>query len=348
MDIELRRTFELTAVLHVTKLPDGHIQLTVVPHQLRAYVFTGTSGGFDLQPPDRVERRRRLAGGARGPAREPANQAYLDFRTHSGLGPFAGPQEGGRKAAADRAQGRGRARRGRRRAAARAAARADAGDRQGQPAAASNRARHEEAHAAYRVAAVAPPAPLLAQAKVPVLPALPVDEAPAPPRWPLATPRPVLKAARSGGMNGGVSLQPFLAAADAPTAAGGRRRRAGPRPASGRPMRPGRLPPGPERARQRDRRAEPQRRPGRGAVYLTGQFVVRAVGENKAQGHQERRAAFLGRGRNVRVIVEYPSDRPLPAEGSEISRDDQRPYQIMDVRQVADGTLNVFAREISE
>ena len=31
MDIELRRTYELTAVLHVTKLEDGHIQLTVVP-----------------------------------------------------------------------------------------------------------------------------------------------------------------------------------------------------------------------------------------------------------------------------------------------------------------------------
>ena len=51
MDIELRRTFELTAVLHVTKLPDGHIQLTVVPINYGRYVFTGTTGGFELQPP---------------------------------------------------------------------------------------------------------------------------------------------------------------------------------------------------------------------------------------------------------------------------------------------------------
>ena len=83
-------------------------------------------------------------------------------------------------------------------------------------------------------------------------------------------------------------------------------------------------------------------------VYLTGQFVVRAVGENKAKGIRNAVLRASGSDANVRVIVEYPSDRTLPQEGTEVSRDEQRPYQIMDVRQVADGTLNVFAREISE
>ena len=46
------------------------------------------------------------------------------------------------------------------------------------------------------------------------------------------------------------------------------------------------------------------------------------------------------------MIVEYPTTQDLPEEGSELVRNEQRPYQIMDVREVSDGTLNVFAREI--
>ncbi len=75
MDIELRRTFELTAVLHVTKLPDGHMQLTVVPINYGRYVFTGTNGGFELQPPPELN----VASGwpvVKEDRRETANQAY--------------------------------------------------------------------------------------------------------------------------------------------------------------------------------------------------------------------------------------------------------------------------------
>jgi hypothetical protein len=82
-------------------------------------------------------------------------------------------------------------------------------------------------------------------------------------------------------------------------------------------------------------------------VYLTGQFVVRAVGENKVKGIKNAVLRSSAQA-NVRVIVQYPPDLSLPAEGSEISRDDLRPYQITDVRQTADGTLNVYAREISQ
>ena len=53
MDVELRRTYELTAILHVARLTDGHLQLTVVPINYGRYLFTGTNGGFELQPPSR-------------------------------------------------------------------------------------------------------------------------------------------------------------------------------------------------------------------------------------------------------------------------------------------------------
>ena len=87
MEVELRRTYELTAVLHVARLTDGHLQLTVVPINYGRYIFTGANGGFELQPPEMLN----VAAGwpiVRGDRLESANQAYLDFRTRAGQGPM--------------------------------------------------------------------------------------------------------------------------------------------------------------------------------------------------------------------------------------------------------------------
>ncbi len=92
MDIELRRTYELTAVLHVTKLGDGHIQLTVVPLNYGAYVLKGPDGGFSLQPPTELN----VAAGwpvIQKARYEQADQAYLSYRTHCGMGPLVGYRE---------------------------------------------------------------------------------------------------------------------------------------------------------------------------------------------------------------------------------------------------------------
>ncbi len=37
---------------------------------------------------------------------------------------------------------------------------------------------------------------------------------------------------------------------------------------------------------------------------------------------------------------------PLPEPGSTLNRDDNRPYEVTEVRQQTDGQLNVFVREI--
>ena len=103
MDIELRRTYELTAVLHVTKLGDGHIQLTVVPLNYGSYVLKGPDGGFGLEPPTELN----VAAGwpvVRGARYQQADQAYVNFRTHTGLGPLVGYR--GREKARDRPEGR--------------------------------------------------------------------------------------------------------------------------------------------------------------------------------------------------------------------------------------------------
>ena len=83
--------------------------------------------------------------------------------------------------------------------------------------------------------------------------------------------------------------------------------------------------------------------------YLKGQFVV-----NFAEAH---RAVLRPRSKlptkvfnlgavSTRIIVEFPEGYPTPAQGSTVSRDETRPYEITEVRRDSEGQLNVFVREI--
>ena len=86
-------------------------------------------------------------------------------------------------------------------------------------------------------------------------------------------------------------------------------------------------------------------------IYLQGNFVVTASGQNRAvlrsQGAIAENLGLGGKTGNTRVIVEYPTgDRP-PAEGDTFSRDSRRPFLITDVRKGADGQVNVYVREVT-
>ena len=86
-------------------------------------------------------------------------------------------------------------------------------------------------------------------------------------------------------------------------------------------------------------------------VYLQGNFVVTASGPNRAvlraQGAITDAIGFGGRSGNVRVIVEFPPAVRPPSEGVTFSRDARRPFQITDVREGADGQVNVYVREVT-
>ncbi len=86
-------------------------------------------------------------------------------------------------------------------------------------------------------------------------------------------------------------------------------------------------------------------------IYLQGNFVVTAAGQNRAVLRSQSTAENLGVGRNTsktRVIVEFPSSSRPPAEGSTFSRDSRRPFLITDVRKGADGQVNVYVREVTK
>ena len=86
-------------------------------------------------------------------------------------------------------------------------------------------------------------------------------------------------------------------------------------------------------------------------VYLQGNFVVTAAGQNRAvlrtQGAITDAIGFGGKSGNVRVIVEFPAGARPPGEGATFSRDARRPFQITDVREGADGQVNVYVREVT-
>jgi hypothetical protein len=87
-------------------------------------------------------------------------------------------------------------------------------------------------------------------------------------------------------------------------------------------------------------------------VYLKGQFVVNFSDANKAvlrpRTKLTDKVLHFGGGSSTRIIVEFPAGYVPPRQGAEVTRDEQRPYEITEVRRQEDGQLNVFVREIMQ
>jgi hypothetical protein len=87
-------------------------------------------------------------------------------------------------------------------------------------------------------------------------------------------------------------------------------------------------------------------------VYLKGQFVVNFSDANKAvlrpRTKLTEKMLHFGGGSSTRIIVEFPAGYVPPRQGAEVNRDEQRPYEITEVRKQGDGQLNVFVREIMQ
>jgi hypothetical protein len=83
--------------------------------------------------------------------------------------------------------------------------------------------------------------------------------------------------------------------------------------------------------------------------YLQGRFSVTASGNGKAVLRPESALAGIPllKGSKIRVIVEFPADATPPSEGNTVSRDATRPFQIISVKRGEDGVLNVYAREVT-
>ncbi len=88
-------------------------------------------------------------------------------------------------------------------------------------------------------------------------------------------------------------------------------------------------------------------------IYLKGQFVVNFSDANHAVLRPRSKLSdtvlhFGGSSSPTRIIVEFPAGYTPPARGSMVSRDAARPFEITEIRKQEDGQLNVFAREIMQ
>ena len=87
-------------------------------------------------------------------------------------------------------------------------------------------------------------------------------------------------------------------------------------------------------------------------VYLKGQFVVNFSDANKAvlrpRTKLTDKVLHFGGGSSTRIIVEFPAGYVPPRQGADVNRDEQRPYEVTEVRRQEDGQLNVFVREITQ
>lgn len=81
-------------------------------------------------------------------------------------------------------------------------------------------------------------------------------------------------------------------------------------------------------------------------LYLSGNFVVTARGDNKAVLRPKGEA--LPPGSSIRIVAEYPNGALPPDEGEVFARDATRGFEVRAITRADDGqTINVFVREVT-
>ncbi len=319
MDVNVERSHDLSAVVHVERLPDGRIQITVVPLLYGSYAVTRGTGTFSLEPPAELN----LAAGwpiFKAENRRTVENRYDGYRSRLAPASSALPIVGlpPAKSAPPPED-----------ALVRVEPAVPLDD---EPSAVPLRpTRKPPSSLEGEKVAVARPAgtPLKAPRAQPVTasdlqpnesPRVAVAATPAAPEPTVMRALPVTAASPAVALTSttGATWKTF-----APGAA-----------PSGRMLDPAGL----REVASNGLRGE--------RVYLTGQFVVNFADANRAVLRPTTGQGGGGPARNLRVIVDYPAGAPLPDPGSTLSRDDARPYEITEVRRQSDGQLNVFVREI--
>lgn len=308
MDVSFERTHDLSAVIHAERLPDGRIQITVVPLLYGSYAVTRGTGTFSLEPPAELN----LAAGFplfKTEMRRTVETRYDTY--HSRLAPATStlPIVGllpGRTAPPPED----------------ALVRVEpAMPLEEEPSTPPPRLRDRTTTAAKKKEAesttVASSSPVTVRRAEPVPPE--TESAPSPTvmrALPVTSSSPAIALTSTTG-----ATWKTFAPGEAP---------------AGRVLDTPGL------------RAVADNGTGGERIYLKGQFVVNFADANRAvlrpTGAQSGQPGTLGR--NVRVIVDYPAGASLPEPGSTLDRDITRPFEVTEVRRQSDGQLNVFVREI--
>jgi hypothetical protein len=310
LGIELRRSYDLSAVIHVEVLGGGRILFTCIPLLYGPYGTTQGGSGFHLEPPQTLNLKAGL------PLVTQAQFHDADQRLAAYRRAMATQQT----------------------ASVRPAAKSQPSLVGAQPiitptpALASAMAGTASSETTPAGVAAATPKPA-ATAKTDSRSVAAATPAPTPKATP--TPTPVAVAVATPVQ----PLQPFLTASPTPPTEG--------RVETWQTYRPGQMPRG--RLLDVDQTTDlADRGVGGATMYLRGDFIVTAVRDNRAVLRPRLSFAdhIFNRG-NARIIVEYQRGSPTPREGDNFQRGSNRPFQIVDVRRGADGQVNIYAREVT-
>lgn len=313
LDIKLEKSLDLSAIIHVARTPDGRLQFTVVPLLYGSYALKQGSGSFSLEPPPQLNPGAGLPV-VRGQLYEDALKNYLAYSRKYGIP--AGPTS------------------------SIPVAQAAAQSTIVQVETPAPSATPSPTPVATTIAQATPqPTPSPTPAPTPTATPALAQATPTPAPSPTATPTPV--AVTSGTAK--VALKPFLVSAPTPTpgvSTGG----------SWHTYAPGRMPRGrlvslSEANELADRGTSGER------LYLHGNFVVSASTDSRAvlraSSSLSSALSAVTSSPPPRVVVEYPAGSQAPAKSKTVSRDEQRPFEVTNVRRESNGQITIFAREIT-
>ena len=331
LEIKLERLHDLSAVIHAERLNDGRVMITAVPLLYGSYTVTQGRGTFSLQPPFDLN----MAAGwplFKESFRAAAEARYASYRERvapavqgipvpgaSGTPPPALAVQQPTPAAIPTPP---------------ALARASATTKGGKVAKGEKPTASPAATAAVATA-VASPTPMAVAAASPATRTSPAAASPAP------SPATAVAMASPAATTALPATTPTADMALASTAGG----------ATWKTYPAGKMPAG-RLITTSELRDVAERGLAGERVYLRGQFVVNFAESNRAvlrpRSNMAESVLRLGAPSSTRIIVEFPSGYTPPAQGSAVTRDEARPYEITEVRKQSDGQLNVFVREIMQ
>jgi hypothetical protein len=324
LDIDLKRENELAAIINVERLKDGRVKISTISILYPSYESAQENGTFSLDPPDRLNVKAGLPLIDKGRQNE-AEVKYAHFRRKSKPGVKEKEMP---KPVAELASANQRLMRVEKPLPA------------------------DEATPTPTPSPVATPLPIAAPTPLPVATTTPTPVVSPTPLLAKATPTPVTRKAipaRPTPTPSPVATPPpaMIATTPAPT----------PTPTQAiaasnskewTVYEPGRMPRG--RLLTSSDVSEVAAKGSSGErIYLQGNFNVTASGGDRAVLRPSQRSSGLGsRTDGVRIIVQYPNGMKAPSDGSFVSRDSRRPFQVMDVRESTGGQINVYVREVTK
>ena len=274
VELEMKRTYDLSAITRITRLPDGRLLATVVPLTYGSYTLKTSEVSFSLDPPTELN----LSAGwpvLKGDRLEGADKSFLQYRRKANLGPLL----------------------------------ARAKDASPPPVAAKAPDLLVSTESSRRTRSAG-----------------------------RAAPTTVNKTATAGDTAKAPATTKSPASATTPVASPANAAQASTTPAALSNLPPGRRVKAAELSTLGDQPFGKDER-----VYLTGQFFVQAVAEDRAvlvlPGTKPGPKA-------MRVIAKFPAVKLVPIVGTELARDDSRPFQVTDIRRTNDGSLTVYVNEL--